>query len=1098
MRSRAVRVALVIAFAVCLGHGLWYGWLGPTPRPEYRVGGEVSVLTAPDGDAPQLYLRRQIFVSKRPRHAWIQLLGRDSVDLFVNGQYLGRSQSHGMPVANVVDLTSYLRTGVNTIAIAAYQTSQGPPPIVAVDGAYEQPDGEHRIQADAQWRCSTTFERGEGGWWFTGGFHDRGWPLVRLSRERLNGVLDYPPRTRTAPSAGHWIGAPALTAQRIAFRRDFEIAGRPREGWIRVTTAAPYRLAVNGVLLDQQEDQIGALRQGTAIRRIYDVTSLLQPGVNNVRLLLQNDDGPPHLTVDVEVEDTAGIRHRFDTDKQWLARASDLQQWLAVRDDAADLWTPCQMAAGDLGTSPWQLRGNDVQLVLSLDTYFWRAAGQTAVMGIVALLAALACRAAAYWLEKTGRASITPRLAADLAHWPLVLPAAALAGAFLLQFDPRITPQEVYRPLWLVLAILSVPLQWAVLGILTRTRRPVANALCGVPDAAGNVLHGVPDHTDPAAEDAQQERDGARSLQASAGLVEARLHEGTLRAAAAWGRLLTLAALVVIGGWLRLRQIPSEPLYPDEVTLQQYAQGWLTRAFPSMLINPDIPRFYNAGCELESFGTAAASLIFTRDVWVVRFFPVCYSIATIVAMYLVGRGMFNSTVGLVAATLYTFSPYCCEMSWFGRYEAQLQLLTLLTIYFFYRAVSGHGPLNRQFVGLTVLMFVGMFLSWEASSLQAVGLILFVLAYRWKRLGSVFGEPVIWFYLMAILTLVIVQQTHLGLQLRQHFIVGTGWGDLKLRPMWTFDLFKPWRFAWQSSWGEDSLLPVIGVGAATLLAIRHRWRRPLRLLVLSFFVTSLLWALTLPMIETYYSYSLVTLVILLSSAALVAGVEMVFPAETLARLPRGVAWYGKLAAAGVMLIAVGLGNGMSFDLREIPWQTVYLNRYGRYGQWKFPHLERPSAYIAAHAKPGDVVITLQPETFNHYAATFAESCNPPRPAIESDYATETVPSLYMLIPDHGKVLVHRTSATPVITSLADLEAIFARNRRVWYVTVASSDLAWNSPAFIGRIEDQMDVVYQDFRTVVLLRDVDRTASRRKADRATLHQAPLDLMPHLGRF
>ena len=56
-----------------------------------------------------------------------------------------------------------------------------------------------------------------------------------------------------------------------------------------------------------------------------------------------------------------------------------------------------------------------------------------------------------------------------------------------------------------------------------------------------------------------------------------------------------------------------------------------------------------------------------------------------------GRRMFHTPIGLVAATVYAFSPTCIAMSTFGRYFTQLQFLAVLTIYFFWMTVRGHAP-----------------------------------------------------------------------------------------------------------------------------------------------------------------------------------------------------------------------------------------------------------------------------------------------------------------------------------------------------------------------------------------------------------------------
>jgi hypothetical protein len=258
------------------------------------------------------------------------------------------------------------------------------------------------------------------------------------------------------------------------------------------------------------------------------------------------------------------------------------------------------------------------------------------------------------------------------------------------------------------------------------------------------------------------------------------------------------------------------------------------------------------------------------------------------------------------------------------------------------------------------------------------------------------------------------------------------------------------------------------------------------------VTSLLLAILLPMIQSYYSYSLVPLVILLSAAALVAGVEMMMSLPIVINISRGARLYGRTIACCTIVAVLALGSGILLDLRELPGQTVFLGKYSRFGQWKFFHLQGPATYVAEHLQPGDVVISLLPETFSHYAAA-SDAAGARLKSPLCDYATETSPSVYMLLPDSRPTPIFRTHDTPVITTLDGLKGVFARHRRVWYVTVPLGDLAWNNPATRAYIEDNTDIVYQDYRTAVMLRDAARPALGRRADRQELSKAGLTIVP-----
>jgi hypothetical protein len=137
MKRHAVRWLIVAAFAGAVGHLGWHAHIGPALTPSFRVEEAGPVLAAPDPEAPQLYLRHALFLGQRPVHAWIQLLGQDQLQLVVNGRHVDKAEHPGFGVAVVADLTPYLRTGHNVIAIAVRQASLRHRPVVSVKGPLE-------------------------------------------------------------------------------------------------------------------------------------------------------------------------------------------------------------------------------------------------------------------------------------------------------------------------------------------------------------------------------------------------------------------------------------------------------------------------------------------------------------------------------------------------------------------------------------------------------------------------------------------------------------------------------------------------------------------------------------------------------------------------------------------------------------------------------------------------------------------------------------------------------------------------------------------------------------------------------------------------
>src|SRR5262245_37647412 len=107
MSGRAVRGLLVAAFAVALGHLAWRAGLGPPLAPDYLVSSDGVALAGTDPQPCKLYLRRELYLSQRPRYAWLQVVACDRVRLYVNGRFLAGQHLDGMPVAVLVDLAPY-------------------------------------------------------------------------------------------------------------------------------------------------------------------------------------------------------------------------------------------------------------------------------------------------------------------------------------------------------------------------------------------------------------------------------------------------------------------------------------------------------------------------------------------------------------------------------------------------------------------------------------------------------------------------------------------------------------------------------------------------------------------------------------------------------------------------------------------------------------------------------------------------------------------------------------------------------------------------------------------------------------------------------
>jgi hypothetical protein len=1031
MLTRSARWFLVLAFAAAVGHLAWHAVIGP-PSPNYVVGGPVTAMGSLSPKDKNLYLRRTVHLSQKPRHAWIQLLGRDELTLHVNGTLVEQVALPTYPVAIVADLTTYLHEGRNVIAITARQSSIATPPVAAVEGAYVLNDSEHRLTTDPEWRYSAVFERGAV-YWFEPDFDDQHWPRVALRSAELRAEVRHPPRAMQLPSKASWVGSPSLHDRTVIVCREFPVGGRPRSAWLRVTATSSYRLAVNGVLVDQQEDQLATEVPVLPTQRVYDITPLAQGGTNTLTLLLRATAGPPRLRADLEVE-TPTERVYLATDGDWQCRPGPAPDWQEVAPTAA--WQPCAVEKGDLAMPPWAIPSLPMQVVLPAGVRLGHAAGQLALIALVVLLTYLACLIAERLLHSPfgSRMEACPTAAVGAVYLALVPATVGLAIALLATFDPKVSAAAVYRGGWVLLAIASVPLQWAALGFFrSRSPRPEYRA-------------------DPAWREVL----------------------GPLGVAA------TLVALAVAGFWLRCQEIEAEPLHWDEVTNVIITDGFRRLGFPCNPPWEGKPTIFLNTNELSHTFAGLSSLLFEDARWVVRFPGVCWSVLTTLLLYVAGRSMFRTwTVGLVAAGIHAFAPVVIAVSGFGRYFAVLQFFTLLTVFGFWHIMRGTGPVNHRALWLTTLGLIGLFLSWEGGALIAPALVLAMLLVGRKRVRTILGDGQVWLALVVAVLVVMLQLSHRTLQQTQSIWAGISASDAGVKPMWPFAIYQPWYYLFESSWNQDAFIPLLLLAGAGVLALRHPWRQPVRFLLVTHVAACLITASLLTIVAWRYTHHLVPLGILLGTAAIVAGTHGLvrIGRRTASRLAEVV--HARAIGVGVLVAVLVAGNGLVLRLPKL--ELFRVQGIGQ-TQLKYVNIAGPNLFLKEHVRAGDVVLTNQPYTTNFFVGR-----------VRADYWLQTTLYMTETLEEGAPRAVDRRDGTPVLHSIEALAALFAAHRRIWLVGAPSGLASANRAGVSAFLREHMDVVYEDYKSVVLFRNANRPAFLREQNQKALGQASITLLP-----
>lgn len=1041
MKGRVIHGLTIAAFAVALGHMAWQSCLGPPLGSCHTVGGEVPVLVAPDPEARQLYLRQEIYLSQQPSHAWIEVLATDRLEVYVNGRLMQRSSLDGFPVAVLANLTANLHTGRNVIALHVKQTSARQPPMVAVRGSYRLSDGDHSLCADDRWRCGAAFER-NASWWFAQEFDERHWPFARWQTATLRAKVNLPPRAVSDAELGHWISPVVADKGSASFRHEIEVEGRAQTAWLRVTASSAYRLSVNGIRLDQQEDQLGVPVLARPVCRLYDIAPVIRSGKNVFALAVTDEARVPHVKVDAEVVDAAGRSVRFGSDGEWLYRSGIDRYWMADEPDDARAWQPCHVETGYLDMPAWSVRRQVVEMRLPWQVQLRRLAGEVSVIVAVALLAFLLCRWVGRWLSAGS---------APLASMALILPTLACAVAVLATFDPRIAPHDVFQVRWLALAVAAVGAQWLLMAGATWA-------------ASWGRNSSLPENT------------ADRSVRPT------KLGHGQ-SAARPWTGLATVALLTLLvaaGFWVRARDLYLEPLQWDEVENYYVTQGLLKRGFPNMEVHPDLPVLWTHTSELEFVWHALVALGWEDAASVMRLPGLLFSTLNILLVFFVGRRLCGTPVGLVAAALLAFAPICVLMSTIGRYFSQLQFFATLTVYCLWLTVEGAGPINRRMLWCTVASFLAMFLTWEASALIAPGLILATLMQRRGRIRTVFAEPALWIGAVLVGLVVVVQRSHGGLAQSQFLWYGVSLSDIRLLPMWGSQAFQPWYYLWESSWNQDSLLPLLGLLGAIVLAVRGPFRQPVRFLLLIHLTTCMLMGILLPTSQFRYVHHLLPLLMLLASASAVALVRSLIAAACQLERPWPYQVYGRMVGALTLVVLVAVGSGLTLEMRGM--ERLRIEGIPPH-LFKFPDMGTPARYVRDHMQEGDVVLANHIYQINHLMGLREK----PDPATRYTVATGAC-FLPVTLTDRDDRLVDRRDGARVLTSQAQLEDLFARHDRIWYIVQPGQHTAVNLPIASAFLRQQMEVVYEDWDMMVLFWGGNhRSAKQRHADDEMLNAA-----------
>ncbi|HEY0534516.1 MAG TPA: family 78 glycoside hydrolase catalytic domain [Actinoplanes sp.] len=272
----------------------------------------------PEGDpattapAASRYFRRTFNLDTTGRTVLV-VTGDDTADAWVNGTQVSTSRraTDSWKRATTVDVTAYLHTGSNTIAIAATNTTDSPASVIAKLGA---------VVTDAGWKASTTAPAG----WEQPGFNDTAWPAAKVT---------------AALGAGPWGTQVTVPHPTPYVGKGFDIAKPVQRARLFATALGLHETYLNGRTVTDERLAPGWTDYTKRLQyRTYDVTGDLNQGSNTLGALVGNGwysgnigfagsqryGTQPWYSAQLSIEYTDGTTAVIKTDSSWTTKASTI------------------------------------------------------------------------------------------------------------------------------------------------------------------------------------------------------------------------------------------------------------------------------------------------------------------------------------------------------------------------------------------------------------------------------------------------------------------------------------------------------------------------------------------------------------------------------------------------------------------------------------------------------------------------------------------------------------------------------------------------------------------------------------------------------
>ncbi|MEO6887622.1 MAG: glycosyltransferase family 39 protein [Ktedonobacteraceae bacterium] len=738
-RMPAIHALLWVCMALaCLGTS-WFSYqllLVPQAASFPPAWGASRWVQAADGQAPVAYFRYATTLSTLPDSAAVTVAANQVFRLYVNGISIGSNAldfSQGVASrAYVYDVSATLHAGKNVIALRVANIDEHIPGVRASLGIV-QGHALYRYGSGNGWvatvRSALAHPRYASSLsaWANLDFDASAWPSIQLAGGAPAApMLTVDPLIYEQPLPLHWLSA-GYTPDAY-FVRQVSLPLGSSETWLRLAATGTADVSINGHLLIvwtgqpliHEENLASYLSDdGTPVQYktglelgVYDISPYLHPGINTIAVHAATpgvsaaraglDTLSAAITLDLVSSDAWGRHTWLTPNGGWHASEHAVAGW-TTDGSAISSWPAAILIARPGPVHAFYLPANvtprGVQS-MPLDLV-----AQT-MLGSIVLVLGSWLLLALYLARRYSRPLRAMLEAMSLAYLPAVAFESVLVA---FAREPQMVRPFPYTWPW---ATVLLALTCAGLLLLALNVRAGQKQHC-ISDVAGKEIRNA-----WRASPSWGYRDGEAShaLRNATPVVSHTFRQRAWRWLHAHWALVLLVLLAIP---LSCYNLAYEPYWQDELSSYYASRGILAHGlpfFPSGFLYPK--------AELYSYLLALWTTLFGEQDGMTRAISALEYVASLPLLYIVGCYFFERRTALLATAMLALSPICLVWSRQMRMYEQAQLMTLLTVFLFYRATQERRRVYPIYGAAVCLILT--YLSHEETFIILPGIVLCVL------------------------------------------------------------------------------------------------------------------------------------------------------------------------------------------------------------------------------------------------------------------------------------------------------------------------------------------------------------------------------------